>query len=148
MQVFPIMMYVLGSILLVVTIILVIKLIYTVDKANEILDNVEAKVKTLDGFFNAINMTSSAISSIGDRVIGAVAGLLPDAGRTFWRPMADLQLPGAHRLRRQRRSGAETGYPTTKLCRHQRHGRLRVTHPGHCSRGAAAAARFRRVQRL
>ena len=76
MQVFPIMMYVLGSILLVVTIILVIKLIYTVDKANEILDNVEAKVKTLDGFFNAINMTSSAISSIGDRIIGAVAGLL------------------------------------------------------------------------
>ena len=76
MQVFPIMMYVLGSILLVVTIILVIKLIYTVDKANEILDNVEAKVKTLVGFFNAINMTSSAISSIGDRVIGAVAGLL------------------------------------------------------------------------
>lgn len=76
MQVFPIMMYVLGSILLVVTIILVIKLIYTVDKANEILDNVEAKVKTLDGFFNTINMTSSAISSIGDRIIGAVAGLL------------------------------------------------------------------------
>ena len=76
MQVFPIMMYVLGSILLVVTIILVIKLIYTVDKANEILDNVGAKVKTLDGFFNAINMTSSAISSIGDRIIGAVAGLL------------------------------------------------------------------------
>ena len=76
MQVFPIMMYVLGSILLVVTIILVIKLIYTVDKANEILDTVEAKVKTLDGFFNAINMTSSAISSIGDRIIGAVAGLL------------------------------------------------------------------------
>lgn len=58
MQVFPIMMYVLGSILLVVTIILVIKLIYTVDKANEILDNVEAKVKTLDGFFNAINMNA------------------------------------------------------------------------------------------
>ena len=76
MQVFPIMMYVLGSILLVVTIILVIKLIYTVDKANEILDNVEAKVKTLDGFFKDINMTSSAISSIGDRIIGAVAGLL------------------------------------------------------------------------
>ena len=76
MQVFPIMMYVLGSILLVVTIILVIKLIYTVDKAKEILDNVEANVKTLDGFFNAINMTSSAISSIGDRIIGAVAGLL------------------------------------------------------------------------
>lgn len=76
MQIFPIIMYVLGSTLLIVTIILIIKLIYTVDKANELLDNVEEKVKTLDGFFNAINMTSSALSSIGDRVIDLVAGLL------------------------------------------------------------------------
>ncbi len=69
---FPILMYILGSILLVCLIILVLKLMYTVDKTNKILDDVESKVKSLDGLFSAIEKTSSTISSIGDRVLDKI----------------------------------------------------------------------------
>ena len=64
---FPVLMYILGAILLGCLIVLVIKLIYTVEKTNNILDDVEAKIKTLDGFFYAIDKTSSTISSLSDR---------------------------------------------------------------------------------
>ncbi len=74
--VFPIILYILGSILLVSLIVLVLKLIYTVDKTNEILDDVERKVKSFDGLFNAINMTTSTISTIGDRLIEGVSGVV------------------------------------------------------------------------
>ncbi|MGN1000901.1 MAG: hypothetical protein ACI4OG_03080 [Bacilli bacterium] len=71
-MIFPIILYILGSVLLVCVIVLIVKLIYTVDKANEILDNVDRKVKTLDGLFNAIDMTTSTLSSIGDKLIGGI----------------------------------------------------------------------------
>lgn len=74
--IFPIILYILGSILLVSLIVLVLKLIYTVDKTNEILDDVERKVKSFDGLFNAINMTTSTISTIGDRLIEGVSGVV------------------------------------------------------------------------
>ena len=74
--VFPIILYILGSILLVSLIVLVLKLIYTVDKTNEILYDVERKVKSFDGLFNAINMTTSTISTIGDRLIEGVSGVV------------------------------------------------------------------------
>lgn len=71
-MIFPIILYILGSVLLVCVIVLIVKLIYTVDKTNEILDNVDRKVKTLDGLFNAIDMTTSTLSSIGDRLIDGI----------------------------------------------------------------------------
>ena len=55
---FPILMYILGAILLGCLIVLVIKLIYTVEKTNSILDDVEEKIKTLDGLCYAIDKTS------------------------------------------------------------------------------------------
>lgn len=74
--VFPVVLYMLGSILLVVLIILVLKLIYTVDKTNEILDDVQLKVKTLDGFFNAIDVASSTITNISDTILDKFFGIL------------------------------------------------------------------------
>lgn len=74
--VFPVILYILGSTLLVVLIILVLKLIYTVDKTNEILDDVQMKVKTLDGLFNAIDVASSTITNISDTILDKFFGLL------------------------------------------------------------------------
>ena len=68
-EVFPIVLYFLGSVLLVVLIYLLLKLISTVDKINEILDNVDKKVKTLDGLFNAIDKITGGISSFGDKIV-------------------------------------------------------------------------------
>jgi len=69
------MMYLLGVVLLVVLIILGLKMINLVDKSNEILDDVNDKVKSLDGLFNAINMTTSALSSVGDKIMNGVTSI-------------------------------------------------------------------------
>jgi len=74
--VFPIIMYILGSTLLVVLIILVLKLIYTVDRTNEILDDVQVKIRTLDGLFNAIDTASSTIANISDTILDKFFGFL------------------------------------------------------------------------
>ena len=54
----PIVLYILGSILLVVLIILGVKLIITMNKIENVVDDINTKVKTLDGFFSVIDFTS------------------------------------------------------------------------------------------
>jgi len=75
-QVLPILMYILGSILLVVLIILGIKLIQTIDKANMILDDLEQKSKSLNGIFSVVDNFSNAIAVVGDRVVDGVTGMI------------------------------------------------------------------------
>ena len=75
-EVLPILVYFLGSILLVVLIILGIKLIQTVDRANSILDDLEEKAKSLNGFFNVIDSFSNTIAVVGDRIIDGGTGLI------------------------------------------------------------------------
>ena len=75
-EVLPILLYTLGSILLVVLIILGIKLIQTVDRANAILDDLEEKSKSLNGLFTVVDNFSNAIAIVGDRVIDGIAGMV------------------------------------------------------------------------
>ena len=75
-SVLPVLMYILGSILLVVLIILGIKLIQTVDRANIILDDLEQKSKSLNGIFSAVENFSSAIAVVGDRVVEGITGMI------------------------------------------------------------------------
>ena len=75
-SVLPILMYILGSILLVVLIILGIKLIQTVDRANSLLDDLEEKSKSLNGLFDAVSNVSSAIAVVGDRIVDGIAGMI------------------------------------------------------------------------
>ena len=75
-QVLPILMYILGSILLVVIIILGIKLIQTVDRANSILDDLEQKSKSLNSVFNAVESLSGAITIVGDRIVDGITGMI------------------------------------------------------------------------
>lgn len=78
---FQLLLYLLGATLLVVLIVLVIKLIYTVDKTNEILDDVDSKVKSLDGLFEVIDSTSNAIASLKDRIFDKIFGVIGKVGR-------------------------------------------------------------------
>ncbi|MBQ7136991.1 MAG: hypothetical protein IJO43_03355 [Bacilli bacterium] len=75
-DVLPILLYILGSILLVVLIILGIKLIQTVDRANALLDDLEEKSKSLDGIFTVVDNFSNAIAVVGDRVVDGIAGMV------------------------------------------------------------------------
>lgn len=75
-SVLPILMYILGSILLVVLIILGIKLIQTVDRANALLDDLEEKSKSLNGLFEVVSNFSSAVAVVGDRIVDGIAGMV------------------------------------------------------------------------
>ena len=75
-DVLPVLLSILGSILLVVLIILGIKLIQTIDKANAILDDLEEKSKSLNGLFAVVDNISNGIAIVGDRVVDGVAGMV------------------------------------------------------------------------
>jgi len=71
-----IVLYVLGSILLVVLIVLGIKLIITMDKINKLVDNINTKVDSLNGLFSVIDFTTDKLTAIGDKVVDGVTGLV------------------------------------------------------------------------
>ena len=72
----PIVLYLLGITLLVILIILGIKLIHTVDKTNEILEDAYNKTKSLDGVFDVIDKFTDTVSNINDSVVGIVSGIV------------------------------------------------------------------------
>ena len=44
------------------------------DKVQEVVDNVDKKVRTLDGVFGVIDLATDKLSMLSDRVINAIAG--------------------------------------------------------------------------
>lgn len=77
---FPIILYLLGSVLLIVLIILGVKLIYTVNKTNAILDDAYNKTKSLNGLFNAIDSITDTVSMLSDSIVGSITNVL---GKVF-----------------------------------------------------------------
>lgn len=63
------LLLVLGAVLLVFSIIICIKLIYTVDKVNVILTDMEKKLKSVNGLFSAVDVITDAISSVSDTFV-------------------------------------------------------------------------------
>ena len=71
-QFFTIILYTLGSILLVVLIILGIKLIKTVNKVNDVVDDIDTKQKKLNGIFDVIDAATDTLSIVSDKVVGTI----------------------------------------------------------------------------
>ena len=61
--------------LIILLIFLSVKAIIALNKVQDVVDNVDRKVKTLDGVFNVIDLATDKISSLSDRVINAIAGV-------------------------------------------------------------------------
>ena len=80
LEFFPLVLYILGAIALVIMIILGIKLMHTIDKANEILDDAYNKTKSLTGLFDMIDTLTDTLSNISDSIVGVVSGVF---GRFF-----------------------------------------------------------------
>lgn len=76
MMVLPIILYVLGIVLVGILIIIGVKLIYTIDKTNEILDDVEKKSKSLNGVFEMVDNVTDSLSIISDTVVEGIVGLI------------------------------------------------------------------------
>jgi len=75
-EVLPVILYILGSVLLVALIILTIQLIITTHKIDKIVDNITVKVKTLDDLFNVIGNVTGKFSAVTDRIVDSIALLI------------------------------------------------------------------------
>ena len=75
-DVLPIILYILGSVLLVALIVLTIKLIITTDKINNLVDNITVKAKTLDDAFNLIGMVTGKVGAITDKFVDTITTLI------------------------------------------------------------------------
>ncbi len=67
------LLLVLGAFLLVFMIILCVKLIYTVDRTNLILNDLERKLKSINGVFNAIDTVTDAVTTVSDTFVAKAA---------------------------------------------------------------------------
>lgn len=75
-EVLPVILYILGSVLLVTLIILTIKLIITMNKIEKVVDNITVKVHTLDELFNVIGLVTGKVTAVTDKVIDSMASLV------------------------------------------------------------------------
>ena len=71
-----IMLSILGSILLVSLIVLSIKLIHVVDKANKMLDDVNEKVAKFDNLFNMIDLVTDNMALISDKIVDSLSNII------------------------------------------------------------------------
>ena len=71
-----IMMYILGSILLIVLIVLGVKLMSTLNRIDALVDNINGKVNQLNGLFNIIDMVTNKVSTITDTFVNNANNLI------------------------------------------------------------------------
>ena len=72
-EIFPVILYGLLIILVIVLIILAIKIIGTLKRVDKVVDDVNGKVKSLDGVFSVIDHTTDALSGFGDKLVNIVS---------------------------------------------------------------------------
>lgn len=71
-----IMTYILSSVLLVVLIVLGIKTIITMNKIENIVDNINVKVNKLNNLFNIIDVTTDKLALISDKLVDSVTSII------------------------------------------------------------------------
>ena len=72
-EIFPVILYGLLIILVIVLIILGIKIIKTLNKVDNVVDDVNGKVKSLNGLFSIIDTTTDALSGFGDKFVSIIS---------------------------------------------------------------------------
>lgn len=85
-DIFPLLLYILGTILLIALIVLVIKLIKTLKKVDTAIDDYNDKAQKLDGVFNIIDTATDTISSVSDKIVSGIikgiTGLFKKRGKS------------------------------------------------------------------
>lgn len=79
---FPLVLYILGTILLIILIIIGIKLINTINKTNIILEDAYNKTKSLNGLFNIIDSITDTLSTVSDTLVASITNIV---GKVFRR---------------------------------------------------------------
>lgn len=76
MELLPIILYILLIILVVVAIIFLVRLIKVIGKVDRVVDDVDRKVKKLNGLFEIVDRTADTLNVISDRVISGIVGTI------------------------------------------------------------------------
>lgn len=76
LDVLQIILYILGSILLTVLIILGIKLIITMNKIENVVDDINVKVNKLNGLFTIIDLTTDKLALFSDKLVEGISSLI------------------------------------------------------------------------
>ena len=72
----PIVIYILLIIILIIGIVLAIKCLITLDKVEKVVDNVNEKVRALDGVFHIIDTSTDKIVLLTDKVVEGITSLI------------------------------------------------------------------------
>lgn len=72
-EILPIILYILGSILLGILIVLGIKLINVMNKMEKVVDDINTKVSSLNGVFNIIDATTDRLALLSDRMVDGIS---------------------------------------------------------------------------
>lgn len=75
LQFLPIIIYFLLIIILVIGIILGVKSIITINKVEKVVDDVNDKVQSLNGFFSIIDFTTDKIALVTDKLIDGISSI-------------------------------------------------------------------------
>ena len=73
---FQIILYALGSCLLLVLIFLSIRLFFTLEKVDKLIDDINDKSRKLDGLFDSIDKITDVVSSVNNKFIGIIFNTL------------------------------------------------------------------------
>ena len=71
-----IIIYFLLIVLITILIVIGIKLIITIDKVNQIVDDVKAKLSALDKIFTVVDLVNNKLSVVTDAIVGFIAGTI------------------------------------------------------------------------
>ena len=63
-------------ILLIATVAVALKIIETLKKLDEVIDDINGKAKQLDGLFGIIDHTSNTVASISNKVTDIIVGIV------------------------------------------------------------------------
>ena len=72
-EVLPIILYILGSILLGILIVLGIKLINVMNKMEKVVDDINTKVSSLNGVFSIIDATTDKLALLSDCMVDGIS---------------------------------------------------------------------------
>lgn len=75
-ELLPIIIYILLIALIILLMIVSVKAIKALDKMQVVVDNVDRKVKTLDGVFEFIDTATDKVSLLSDKIIDGIAGAI------------------------------------------------------------------------
>jgi len=74
METMTMIIYALLIVLIIIAIMIGIRIIVTLHKVDDLLDDLTAKVHSLDRVFEIVDVFNDKMSSIGDAVVGFVSG--------------------------------------------------------------------------